>query len=729
MIRPCICCNSVLRYPAQAMCFRCSLCMTVNDVYFCLSGSQIKKKASTDGSKFISVEHFVETIHQTRSALQLAKQRTGNVQAIVAAGLPLRELISLVFGSPPILNKLFLVKNGGSIQSSGLNYKLIYQLYHDITNLDILITNELLRAIESLLRRPMLYCHDPADYQYLLILLENPLLNSKSKNIVNKSSSILKRILGVLSNLNEKTHHFFISCFKKQPYNNPKFFRRKVDLINKFIGQRLMETYSRNKRKHYYNNDWQIKSAAITMALLYSANSQMKLIDRSSFYCIMADFINLYHDFELWEQKINCFCFCQYPFLLSMGAKISILQLDARRKMEIKAREAFFSSILSKMNVEPYLMIRVRRDRLLEDSLRQINDRNKDFRKALKVEFLGEEGIDAGGLKREWLLLLTRKVFSPEFGLFVNCEESSNYLWFNYSHRSKEIDYYHMSGILMGIAIHNSINLDVQMPRAFYKKLLQLPLSFNDLDDFQPSLYRGLKELLLFEGDVKNTYGLNFTINLKAVEGFRTVELKEGGSELSVDNENRKEYVLRYVEYLLNTTVKKQFSAFFDGFMKVCGGNAISLFQDNEISKLIRGSEEVIDWELLKNVCVYDFYDQNAISNSISESEPSMTASKYLCHSFVSKRKIILWFWDLISHYSLKMQKLFLIFVTGSDRIPATGAHNFQLRISVLGPDSDQLPISHTCFNHLCIWEYSSREKLKKKLDTALLETNGFNIR
>ena len=41
-----------------------------------------------------------------------------------------------------------------------------------------------------------------------------------------------------------------------------------------------------------------------------------------------------------------------------------------------------------------------------------------------------------------------------------------------------------------------------------------------------------------------------------------TAELKEGGSEIMVNQENKKEYVTLYADFLLNTCVEKQFLAF-----------------------------------------------------------------------------------------------------------------------------------------------------------------------
>ena len=96
------------------------------------------------------------------------------------------------------------------------------------------------------------------------------------------------------------------------------------------------------------------------------------------------------------------------------------MEHDAKRQMEVKAREAFFDSIMTHKNATQYLTLKVRRDCLVEDSLRGVSEvvgsNSEDIKKGLRIEFKGEEGIDAGGLRKEWFLLLVREVFNPEHG-------------------------------------------------------------------------------------------------------------------------------------------------------------------------------------------------------------------------------------------------------------------------------------------------------------------------
>lgn len=183
-----------------------------------------------------------------------------------------------------------------------------------------------------------------------------------------------------------------------------------------------------------YGNDWQTRAAAKVMSLIFSANNHPKypkheygrhasdagpgaarkrtqrhaqLLPTSAFYNSLLDYADLIADFETWESRSSKFCFCQYPMFLSIWAKIRIMEHEARRQMEGKARDAFFTSIMSRKAVNQYLVLKVRRDCLVDDSLRIVSEvvgtGQEEIKKGLKIEFAGEEGVDAGGYELVWL--------------------------------------------------------------------------------------------------------------------------------------------------------------------------------------------------------------------------------------------------------------------------------------------------------------------------------------
>lgn len=63
--------------------------------------------------------------------------------------------------------------------------------------------------------------------------------------------------------------------------------------------------------------------------------------------------------------------------------------------------------------------IEVSRDNLFEESYRQIMKmRVRDLKKKLHIRFRGEDGLDYGGIAREWLYYLSHEMLNPYYGLF-----------------------------------------------------------------------------------------------------------------------------------------------------------------------------------------------------------------------------------------------------------------------------------------------------------------------
>jgi hypothetical protein len=73
---------------------------------------------------------------------------------------------------------------------------------------------------------------------------------------------------------------------------------------------------------------------------------------------------------------------------------------------------------------------RIRRNHLVEDALDEIaRQYRKDLFKPLRVHFIGEEGIDAGGVKKEFFQLLVAELLTPDYGMLVYQPESNTYWW------------------------------------------------------------------------------------------------------------------------------------------------------------------------------------------------------------------------------------------------------------------------------------------------------------
>ncbi|KAK7205250.1 hypothetical protein BZA70DRAFT_279422 [Myxozyma melibiosi] len=749
----CMCCLSSLRYPVSVPCFRCTVCQTTNDV------SPLPLKPH-----FVIDSDFLQTLRDT----DLEDEENFR---------QFQERLASAFQSAQALNKSFSSGKQFSYSETGLDYSQIALFYRIVLASPSPEPMRLvLKYSENLLKRPGRILTSASDLRFLLIILENPVLYSHRSPISASAhhSAILKRICGLFGSLNATCHHYLVNWFARLTVTS---FRAKVELINSFTSHRLSKYCSSKNggaKIERYGSDWKIRAAARILSLFFAANIQVSKIPTSSFYNTMVDYIDITHDFDKWEKQgilplsappgklapptglgtssspVNSpiamalagnpvkrqgsvrtagdspvggqagavippiFTFCQYPFYLSMGSKITILEYDARRQMEIKAREAFFSTLNYKRVVQPHLVLKVRRECIIDDSLRQISNNEMELKKGLKIEFVGEDGVDAGGLRKEWFLLLVREMFDPMNGMFIYDEES-NYCWFNHS-TFETADQYFLVGVVLGLAMYNSTILDIQLPPALFKKLLGCQCTMADLMILKPTLAKGLQQLLEFEGNVEEVFCRDFVADHEVYGQIVQVPLVSGGERKPVTNANRQDFVNRYIQFIFDTSIDRQFQPFKRGFYHVIGGNALTLFRPEEIELLVRGSDEGMDVDALRAIAIYDGWSPNS-NQKMSNSEVE------------ANEPVVGWFWDFFATMNLPEQRKLLTFVTGSDRIPATGIANLIFKISKLGEDSDRFPISHTCFNQLCLYRYSSREKLEEKLRRAIVESEGFGLR
>ena len=106
----------------------------------------------------------------------------------------------------------------------------------------------------------------------------------------------------------------------------------------------------------------------------------------------------------------------------------------------------------------------------------------------------------------------------------------------------------------------------VELPLAsfFLSKLLGQKSANVDIDHLQsldPELYKNLLYLKNYEGDVQDL-GLDFTIVSEEIGLAVVADMKPGGANIPVTNENRIEYIHLVADFKLNRQIRSQCLAF-----------------------------------------------------------------------------------------------------------------------------------------------------------------------
>lgn len=417
---------------------------------------------------------------------------------------------------------------------------------------------------------------------------------------------------------------------------------------------------------------------------------------------------------EKHRRLLNAFI-RQNPGLLE---KSFSLMLKIPRLIDFDNKRAYFRSKIKHQHDHHHSPVRisVRRAYILEDSYNQLRMRSpQDLKGRLTVHFQGEEGIDAGGLTREWYQLLSRVIFDKGALLFTTV---GNDLTFqpnpNSVYQTEHLSYFKFVGRVVGKALFDAQLLDVHFTRSFYKHILGAKVTYHDIEAIDPAYYRNLKWML--ENDISDVLDLTFSMDadeekliLYEKAEVTDCELIPGGRNIRVTEENKHEYVDRVAEHRLTTAIRPQINAFMEGFNELIPRELISIFNDKEFELLISGLPD-IDLDDLK------------------------ANTEYSGYSIASP--VIQWFWEIVQGFSKEDKARFLQFVTGTSKVPLEGFSALQ---GISGPQrfqihkaygsTNHLPSAHTCFNQLDLPEYTSKDQLQERLLLAIHEANeGFGF-
>ncbi|KFD49498.1 hypothetical protein M513_09609 [Trichuris suis] len=359
-----------------------------------------------------------------------------------------------------------------------------------------------------------------------------------------------------------------------------------------------------------------------------------------------------------------------------------------------------------------HVKIVVSRQNLFEDSFNEVMKKNSvDLRRRLYIQFRGEEGLDYGGVAREWFFLLSHEVLNPMYCLFEYAGRNKYSLQINPASfvNPDHLKYFTFIGRFIAMALFHGKFIYSGFTMPFYKKMLRKKLTVADIESVDPEFYNSLTFIQSNNIDVLDLE-LYFLVDYELLGEIRTHELKEGGGSIRVTEENKEEYINLMTEWRLNRGVEEQTSAFFSGFSSVFPLEWLQYFDEREIELLLCGMQEIDidDWQ--RNT-VYRHYHPGS--------------------------KQVIWFWEV--HCSLFLRSLdnekrtrMLQFVTGTCRVPVggfaqlQGSNGLQLfSIEKVGKEN-WLPRSHTCFNRLDLPPYRCYQQLAEKMTKAIEETEGF---
>ncbi|KAF1345494.1 hypothetical protein BDV97DRAFT_49577 [Delphinella strobiligena] len=354
------------------------------------------------------------------------------------------------------------------------------------------------------------------------------------------------------------------------------------------------------------------------------------------------------------------------------------------------------------------IQLNIRRDQIFMDSFKNLyyKSANEIKHGKLNIRFHGEEGVDAGGVTREWFGALSRQMFNPDYALFNPV--ASDRTTFHPNPMSginpEHLLFFKFIGRIIGKALYEGRVLDCHFSRAVYKRILGKAVNLKDMETLDLDYYKSLCWIL--ENDITDVTFETFSLEVDKFGETETIDLIPDGRNIPVTEENKQEYVKLVVEQRLTKSVDEQLENFLQGFHEIIPAELVSIFSEQELELLISGLPDidVDDW---KNNTEY--------------------------HNYQPTSPQIQWFWRAVRSFDKEEKAKLLQFVTGTSKVPLNGFKELEgmngfsrFNIHRDFGNKERLPSSHTCFNQMDLPEYESYEQLRQAMYTAMTQGSEY---
>ena len=453
------------------------------------------------------------------------------------------------------------------------------------------------------------------------------------------------------------------------------------------------------------------------------------------------------------------------PFFIPFGTRVQIFRhfvmLDQIRRRGTSDADMWrFSMMHSSRADRGKHRAKVHRDSIFDDAFAQYYDLGEGLKEPIQISFVDqfdtvEEGIDGGGVTKEFLTSVTNEAFNSMNGLDMFVENDQHLLYPNPTAmeereeilrqadiKEKSQDWtdstrdllqrFEFMGRIIGKCLYEGILVDIHFAGFF---LLKWALTggvgsatresgyranLNDLRDLDEGLYQGLLQLKNYPGNVED-FSLYFevtdTLFQREASSYVdqapkpiTQELCSGGSNMAVTNENRLVYISYMARHRLQKQPWKQTMAFLKGLSTIISPSWLSMFNQSELQTLVGGDASEIDVaDLRRNTQYGGIY----VIGDDGLEHPSVQL-----------------FWQVMQSFSDENRRKVLKFVTSTPRAPLLGFEMLNPKFSIRDSGSDQtrLPTTSTCVNLLKLPAYTDVAVLKDRLLYSINAGAGFNL-
>ena len=356
----------------------------------------------------------------------------------------------------------------------------------------------------------------------------------------------------------------------------------------------------------------------------------------------------------------------------------------------VVVRNELFDHLRPTRRYSPTREVTVSRENAFLDSYEALKALSaEDFKNdQFDISFIGNEGIDAGGLTREWYTLVSQQMLHSDNGLFKVAADRTSYQPDPEATALLQLEKLKFCGRFFGKALYSKNLVDCRFTRLFYKKILN-------------------KEI--FEEDVKLAEGPSFAKIIDDIRQARRLPADTyyfSDKDEPVTNRNKEEYILSELINPKMHAIDTQVEAFRTGFNEIVPAEFLKDVTPSMLELLTRGLPDI------------DIDDLERNTTCLLSAERAQ------------------WFWAAVRSFDKEQKARLLYFATGSSQVPSGGFANLlgnggrveKFRLSDASYlEVNSLPRAHTCFNTIDVPRYPSYKVLHDKLLFAIEESEGFS--
>lgn len=252
--------------------------------------------------------------------------------------------------------------------------------------------------------------------------------------------------------------------------------------------------------------------------------------------------------------------------------------------------------------------------RQMKEKATQFRKRPKQGKFPFKIKFRAEGGVDAGGLFRDAVDSICEELQTLSLPLLIPTPNNKTAYgeyrekWtINPSARqTTHLEMYEFFGAFLGMSFRLNHILPLNLPRLFWKELLNDPADTTDLKQIDTFCVQCLEDIANIEKKGVNTNSFTSVIDtcfVTRLSDGTEKELKKGGRDIRVTFENRQEYV-NLVEEIRLAEGQLQMKSIKIGMYKIVPQSLVKLYSSRELELKICG-KPTFKVEALKKITRY----------------------------------------------------------------------------------------------------------------------------